>query len=461
MNIATGLFSPISKQLVEERSELFKLQARKDQYQEIADRVSRDLLSSEETIQYLTPLFIEGRIDELETKDAQLLERRDRIIMGALDQQAVGEARRATTLSEDRARLLGELGKTLQAQQGTENRLGEIETLLTAVSNELRRLQRVAAAGPLIADLKVTHCPACDQPVSTNGSSSTECFLCSQPVNPDVANQRLAFEMAQLKQEKNEFSELTSNLEQERRDNTVIIERLQERIDIVERNLQPTRSKVGALISMDISSIDSERGRVEERIRQFRRFHKVLEHSEALSKEIDELQTRIAQHDAELRDIESGVSFESASDDIEEGMLDYFNLLNQHMAEHDIPQSFHWTQGRVSLDIRSRSFSFKIKDRKWSSQLGGTFHAFFLLAYHYALLNLTPKAHRNYPGLTILDFQAEYLDAKSIGDKENYLVEPFVDLCRRSETPMQVIVAGRSFQNLENVNRIELSHVWK
>jgi hypothetical protein len=85
-----------------------------------------------------------------------------------------------------------------------------------------------------------------------------------------------------------------------------------------------------------------------------------------------------------------------------------------------------------------------------------------LLAYHYSLLNLTIRPTARYPGLVILDVPAELEEGTSIADKENFVVQPFIDLLtQRAGTPTQIISAGSAFEGLQGVNRIELNHIWK
>jgi hypothetical protein len=83
------------------------------------------------------------------------------------------------------------------------------------------------------------------------------------------------------------------------------------------------------------------------------------------------------------------------------------------------------------------------------------------MAYSYALLSLTGRDHFFYPGLLILDFPADTVDQETIGGSENYLVEPFIELCNEIEQPVQTIVAGRSFAGLESSHRHELDVVYR
>ena len=77
-------------------------------------------------------------------------------------------------------------------------------------------------------------------------------------------------------------------------------------------------------------------------------------------------------------------------------------------------------------------------------------------------MSLAEKVSCHYPGLLVLDFPAELEDGSTVADKENFVLEPFVDLLSKpSFQSCQVIAAGAAFQNLEGATRIELNHIWK
>jgi len=136
-------------------------------------------------------------------------------------------------------------------------------------------------------------------------------------------------------------------------------------------------------------------------------------------------------------------------------MNSYLNALNS-----DNPK--RWTKGKVTFKIKDRSFDAFVAGDQWSSELGATSKVLFLLSYHYSLLSLFSKEKFFYPGLVILDFPPQLADGTSIADKENYLIEPFINLLKKPDfLNTQFIAAGRSFQGLENINRIKLNHVWK
>lgn len=461
LGIAERLFPPEWEELIKKRKELRRLEARKDQFQETVDQIARDLIAEEDGMQYLTAMSIAGRIDELEGRVDALLHRREGVLGRAVPNVDGGGDPEIAALTSRRAELVAELERLAGQKQLLQRRVEEVARLLAVVRREIDRLARVVAAGEVLADLKITHCPACDQAVAPQATADETCFLCHQPIDSEAAGERVGYEVDQLEQERSELEELQRSLQSELEEQERHEARAQERLDLVERDLRPARTAISALVGPNVSRLDAERGRLEERIRQFRRFASVLEYRESLDGRIDELSAEVARMEAEVDELRAGVSFEGASAAIEEAMHHFFNLLNDGMRRLGISNSFQWTQRRVSLDLRERSFSFRIGDRKWSSQIGATSIVHFLLGYHYALLSLSNRPWRHYPGLLIVDFLPELLDAKTIGDKANYLLDPFIDLVDKSPATLQVIIAGRSFEGIDAHNRIQMTHVWK
>jgi hypothetical protein len=83
------------------------------------------------------------------------------------------------------------------------------------------------------------------------------------------------------------------------------------------------------------------------------------------------------------------------------------------------------------------------------------------MAYHYGLLSLSNKDGCHYPGFTLIDMPAEFA-GESIADKENFIVQPFIDLLKRDDYEgAQVIITGAAFDGLEGaaMQRLTTVHV--
>jgi hypothetical protein len=149
------------------------------------------------------------------------------------------------------------------------------------------------------------------------------------------------------------------------------------------------------------------------------------------------------------------VDFESLSDHLRDGFMTYLNSITSLN-----PNS--WLGAAISVRVSERSFRFKVSESNWKTKLGATQRLYFLFAYHYALMDLLRFEGSRFPGLLMLDFPAKVEDGTTIADKENFILEPFVELLRRAEMDgCQVIAAGRSFKDLENVHRVDFTKVWK
>jgi hypothetical protein len=76
-------------------------------------------------------------------------------------------------------------------------------------------------------------------------------------------------------------------------------------------------------------------------------------------------------------------------------------------------------------------------------------------------MDLARFPESRFPGLLLIDCPAE-IEGSTVADKENFVIEPFVDLVAQiGLKSCQVIAAGSSFAGLQGAKRVELNHVWK
>lgn len=92
-------------------------------------------------------------------------------------------------------------------------RLSDIARYHADLAEEIERMERAEDVGAVLADLKITHCPACDQPVNDLAYHGHDCFLCHQHLPPepmiaDLGSVRLRFERDRLAGELAEAIEL-------------------------------------------------------------------------------------------------------------------------------------------------------------------------------------------------------------------------------------------------------------
>ena len=69
-------------------------------------------------------------------------------------------------------------------------RLDEMIAYRSSVEQEAGRLERAMKAGSLLADLKVTHCPVCDQAVTPNDSTTRAIYAIGRFTPPSQPQAR-------------------------------------------------------------------------------------------------------------------------------------------------------------------------------------------------------------------------------------------------------------------------------
>jgi hypothetical protein len=76
------------------------------------------------------------------------------------------------------------------------------------------------------------------------------------------------------------------------------------------------------------------------------------------------------------------------------------------------------------------------------------------------LLASSNYEHSHYPKFLMFELPGE-VEGKKVADKENFVIEPFIELCgREGFEDLQVIATGSAFERLKGAHRIELSEVW-
>jgi archaellum component FlaC len=464
---ASHLFSEQYQSLVNNEKKITELQVAKDQFVSMLQEVSKEIIDEKELGVALTPQSIDTAIQRIQAEIDAVRIRREAAISELLDAAVKSQVETTPDVSRNAVEQLGEAQAQLNVEQEgvlstlqkTETRLEEIQNYRNLIADEYSRMERAAQAGTVLADLKITHCPACDREVAGLDQESN-CYLCLRPIddeNPIAASsiQRLDFELEHLKGELAETDQLIDRLEQDVQRLTTERASVAQRIVRVQQLLRPTRSAIAAILPPEILTTDVETGRLQERQQQLVRIKATLERREKLSDQINEIQQAVKGLEDEIREHNRQIDFERAGDLLSDGMNTYLNLIKS--ANHK-----SWTQEDVLFRLDDRKFSVKVGRSNWKTKLGGTLTLYFLIAYHYALMCLTLRPECNYPGLLLLDFPAELEDASSIADKENFVIEPFIHLLGQPgmETT-QLIAAGSAFEDLEGANRIEFHKIWK
>jgi hypothetical protein len=362
---------------------------------------------------------------------------------------------RVSQLSQQRAENIGELDVLKPKILNTRERLENLERYRSNLEDERERMDRAEDAGRVLADLKITHCPACDQPVSQQNSDENHCFLCHQtlpeePAIEELGAIRLRFERDRIDAELQEINDLINVLQRDLENLTDSVRTIDEKLRMVENELEPARQAVAALVQDKVSAVDVAIGETSERQRQIKRVYSALEEEKRLTEQIADLERQIEPLQARVDQAKRAIDFEASNADIEEGMNEYLNEISRH--RHDV-----WLHTGVSANITHSGFTFRVGRKKWDIAVGGTDTLYFLMAYHYGLLTLSNRDKYHYPGLSIIDVPGEFAGEK-VEDREDFIVQPFIDLLSRNEYHgAQLIITGAAFSGLKGVNRQELT----
>lgn len=465
LGVAENLYSDAYGELIEKRKRIFQIDGAKETFVDMLNQISKELIGEKEVQVSVTAESIDSAIERLKLEIREQEHERDETVRGILNEAIHVDGNRYSVgqfenLGQNWAALQSQREKILLRLHSIQNRLVELQEYKMSIDDELSRIQRAKAAGIVLADLKITHCPACDKPVAIENDDVDTCFLCKRTITTNESGQadggsddmrRIDFEIEHLKLEVQEVNELLTQVEVEQEEVRREHRRIESEVQLAESQLQSIRRASTSILPPDVAVINQGIGQMQERVAQLVRMKSALNLREALNREIDHLQKEVTKLEHEVERLGARIDFEKASDRLTDGMNTYLNSLV-------VQDENLWTQGRVNWKLRESSFSVTIAGSKWSTKLGGTLSLYFLLAYHYALLSLTKDEGCHYPGLAVLDLPPKLDDGSVVKYQENFVLEPFVRM--RANGKVQVIVTGDSFEELENVHRIELETVW-
>lgn len=459
MGIAQYLYSEKSGILVQKRKNIWKLEGKKEQYISILDEITKEITEEQEFQAGITFDSVDYAITRLKQKLLDLQNRRKTILVEistTAQHQSDGNLS-IHDLQENWSRLSAEKESLLGKEQFGNKRLVELTEYKLALDKELSKIERTKIAGSLLLPLKVTHCPVCDQPLQHSSNDEKHCYLCGQPQEKQIDDgiARLDAEKSRVREEINEVQKLIFDISKEKNQYSKRIRIVSNEMGALESQIRPLQQAASLILPSELSILDMEMGRYQEKIRQLETIKSILQNQSLISKQIDQLRSEILQLEAEVKLENSKIHYELSANTLVDNMGDYLNKLNS-------PDRLLWSQGRVKLRLREKDFEFRIDDNSWSTKLGGTLTIYFLLSYHFGLLKLSKNEVHHYPGFLLVDLPAKLDDGSQIKDNENFIVQPFVDLLSQPGMEnAQAIFTGAAFENLEGVNRIDLTKVWK
>lgn len=456
LGIAESIFTEDYGKLVELRIKLQKLSARREQYSETLNELAKEILAEPGLTVSITRNSLNAARERLLKNSDELLLRRVEILTHGSDTAIEPEYRgHLARLGQIRVEALVGLEDDQEHLKKLQERKSELVRYNNELIEELKRLERAQDAGEVLSDLRITHCPACDQAIKNAKLGTVECFLCHQhlPTEPQIEGLgvvRLKFEQSRLNGELYEVEVLVELLTQDIAKYEMSIFSKREQLLSVERELQPSRSAVSALTQEEVSSIDMQLGVANERERQLGRISKAVGVEDNLDQQIQAIENQIKPLAVSVDRLAREVDFDQAAGFLEDGMNDYLNSLNRQRPNV-------WPHSQINVDLSKSSFGLRVGRRSWSKALGGTDTLYFLMAYHYGLLTLSHKIGCHYPGITIIDLPGDFL-GEDIGDKENFIVQPFIDLMQQEEfSDTQLIITGAAFLGLAGATTQRLS----
>jgi hypothetical protein len=460
VGLAERIFTEDYGTLIQLKTKVERLRARRDQYDATLKELAGDVLTDPGLQAAISEATIRDAEGRLAAEMKALRDRRVQVLSSAREQGVPAAHRgRAEQLGERRAETIVGLEELRKRGGATHERLNEVRSYRSTLAEELDRITRAEDAGAVLADLRVTHCPACDQSVSAGSAHSSTCFLCHQ-VLPDELNvdglgaTRLRYERERMSGELSEANELVAILDRDAKRFADEIREFEETLRMIENELAPLRQAVASLANEELGAIDMALGELNERQRQIGRLKLAVASGSELSEQIRQIEKEIEPLEARVNEVARATDFDEAENRLAEGMNEYLAAISK--LRPDI-----WPHTNASVSISRGSFGIRIGRGRWQTALGGTDSLYFLMAYHYGLLSLSNKDGCHYPGFTLIDMPAEFA-GESIADKENFIVQPFIDLLKRNEYEgAQVIITGAAFEGLEGaaMQRLTTVHV--
>jgi hypothetical protein len=458
LGLAEHLYTDDYARLVELKRTVDRLQARRDAYANTLNDLARDLLSDDDISVHVSVATIEAATQRLDAESTELREARNALLATA-QESAIPIERRSyiADLATRRSAALARLENIGLKRSAACERLGDIVRYRADLTDEIERMHRAEDAGSVLADLKITHCPACDQSVSALSYHGHDCFLCHQSLPPEpllegLGTVRLRFERDRLAGELAEAVEFEAILRADVGKHIDEAAAAEAELQLIDEELTPAREAVAAVAQSEVSAIDMALGRAAERQRQLERVAAALELGATLTAQISKLEQEIVPIQTRVDDTSRAIDFEAAASQLEDGMNAYLEALNH-------PGKKVWLHSHVNVDISRSGLTFRVGRQRWSAALGGTDSLYFLMAYHYGLLALSAKPGSHYPGLSIIDVPGEF-SGEAVADKENFIVQPFIDLLNRDEfAGAQLIITGASFTGLSGAHFQRLTEV--
>lgn len=459
LGLAEHLFSEDYANLVEKQKRVSSIQHRKDYFVELMGQLASGIISENELSVGLTQASIDVAVNNAQESVSSLVSQRTSILANI--QEEVSPGPELANLMDARSASFSTLETLRKRYSEIQVRIAETEKYKQALGHEIERLDRADAAAGIFDAIRVTHCPACDQPVHDRSHAPESCFLCGQAIGQSEGSserglRRLNFERDQIAAELAEADDLLKAAAAERDSLAAQMRDAESEIRRLTASLRPFQARASGILPEGVAIIDQQIGALNTRIDVLHRLGELLKSRDALTRDVDALLDEIRALEAKISVHEAGAELEKASDRLTDGFNTYLNALRARDAQS-------WTKSNpVIVRVSERRTQYFIGTREAKNQLGGTLTLFFLLAYQYALLSLAPNSDCHYPGISVLDLFPDITKGDQFRESLAMVIEPFVRLAdAECSAEIQVIIASREFPATGGVRKLELTEVWR
>ena len=264
LGLAEHLFFSDLSTLTDKRKRLAYLEMRREYFTELMQKLLTDLMADPDLSAGITAHAIENAAGRIEHEANQLVERRS-VVMAEVRDRSYTSKGQLTAILEERSVALHNRERACNEVAAIRARLAELEEYERNLNREAQRLDRADAAAGVLEDIRVTHCPACDQSVEGRAHEAERCFLCGQTtlstdLTSDAAARRLRFERERVTAEQAEAVDLLESARQEVARRQSAVEEADRRIRDMDLVLKPFQAAASAIVPEEVALLDQRIG---------------------------------------------------------------------------------------------------------------------------------------------------------------------------------------------------------